>query len=150
MRTNKACLADTLNPTNIIIEVGIILMLFINDVHEQFYSKHRSTDVYRNAFFYSIGICTETRERVEALYDFEERCVRPEAVFAAWQTSETVKVSRLAFSLFTDGVPSAYELKGEEAFQECRLYSVSDIFCCGYASYFFQAIKLRYPEYTGG
>jgi len=26
MRTNKACLADTLNPTNIIIEVGTIIM----------------------------------------------------------------------------------------------------------------------------
>ncbi len=25
--------------------------------------------------------------------------------------------------------------------------SVSDIFCCGYAVYFWQSIKLRYPEY---
>ena len=30
---------------------------------------------------------------------------------------------------------------------ECREYSVSDIFCCGYALYFWQGIQLRYPEY---
>ena len=31
--------------------------------------------------------------------------------------------------------------------RECRKYSVSDIFCCSYAMYFWEGIKLRYPEY---
>lgn len=30
---------------------------------------------------------------------------------------------------------------------ECREYSVSDLFCCGYARYFWEAVKIRYPEY---
>ncbi len=35
----------------------------------------------------------------------------------------------------------------DEQIDECREYSVSDIFCCGYAMYFWQGIQLRYPEY---
>lgn len=30
---------------------------------------------------------------------------------------------------------------------ECREYTVGQIFCCEYAKYFLEAIKLRYPEY---
>ena len=35
----------------------------------------------------------------------------------------------------------------EEQLQECRCYTVEDLFCCGYARYFWEAIKIRYPEY---
>ena len=31
---------------------------------------------------------------------------------------------------------------------ECRRYSVEDLFCCCYAPYFWQAIQIRYPEYA--
>ena len=27
-------------------------------------------------------------------------------------------------------------------------YAVSEIFCCSYAPFFWEAIKIRYPEYT--
>lgn len=55
---------------------------------------------------------------------------------------------RLAFNLYTDGMPSVddYESRDEQV-SECREYSVSDIFCCGYAMYFWQGIQLRYSEY---
>ena len=39
-----------------------------------------------------------------------------------------------------------YESRDEQV-RECREYSVSDIFCCGYAMYFWQGIQLRYREY---
>ena len=35
----------------------------------------------------------------------------------------------------------------EEQVKECRCYTVEDLFCCGYARYFWEAIKIRYPEY---
>ena len=31
---------------------------------------------------------------------------------------------------------------------ECRQYTVEEIFCCAYAPYFWQAIQIRYPEYA--
>ena len=41
------------------------------------------------------------------------------------------------------------EIQGtEEQIDECRRYSVEDIFCCCYAPYFWQAIQIRYPEYA--
>ena len=36
----------------------------------------------------------------------------------------------------------------EEQVNECRQYTVEDIFCCVYAPYFWQAIQIRYPEYV--
>ena len=36
----------------------------------------------------------------------------------------------------------------EEQIDECRRYSVEDLFCCCYAPFFWQAIQIRYPEYA--
>ena len=36
----------------------------------------------------------------------------------------------------------------EEQVNECRQYTVEDIFCCAYAPYFWQAVQIRYPEYV--
>ena len=36
----------------------------------------------------------------------------------------------------------------EEQVDECRQYTVEEIFCCAYAPYFWQAIQIRYPEYA--
>ena len=35
----------------------------------------------------------------------------------------------------------------EDQLKECQYYTVEDLFCCGYARYFWEAIKIRYPEY---
>ena len=73
--------------------------------------------------------------------------IKPECLHQGWQTNGSVKVVRLAFNLYTDGTPSVDDYKRkDEQINECREYSVSDIFCCGYALYFWQGIQLRYPE----
>ena len=43
---------------------------------------------------------------------------------------------------------SIYE-DSEEQLTECGRYTVEELFCCGYAPYFWQAVKIRYPEYCG-
>ena len=35
----------------------------------------------------------------------------------------------------------------EDQLKEWQCYTVEDLFCCGYARYFWEAIKIRYPEY---
>ncbi len=55
----------------------------------------------------------------------------------------------MAFNLYNNGTPSVYDYEDDESkLNECRQYTVEDIFCCGYAPYFWEAIKVRYPEYT--
>lgn len=61
------------------------------------------------------------------------------------QTGTSKKVTRLAFNLFNGAVCDS-----DEDFENNRVspyYAVDEIFCCGLAPYFYQAIKLRYPEY---
>ena len=58
----------------------------------------------------------------------------------------SVKVTRLAFSLWNRcNYDSEEDIENEKV---SIYYNVSEIFCCSYAPYFYEAIKLRYPEYT--
>jgi len=142
-------------------EIGVAAMIrseihkacFVDNDHLEFYAgqtDRQKPDCYLKALVYTLGACPDTRRRFGSLYNAKRRAVVPEAVSCAWQTSGSLKVTRLAFQLFTDRTPSAFLIPGEPDFDECARYRVSDIFCCGYAPYFVEAIKLRYPEYMGG
>jgi len=127
---------------------------FTDQEHLAFYESTLSTvnpDVYRKALVYTLGICPDTRNNFNSLYDIHDRSIIPQSITAAWQTSSSLRVTRLAFNLFTDGVPTVYldfdDSEKDKCISECSLYSVSDIFCDSYAFYFFEAIKIRYPEY---
>lgn len=128
-------------------------IIFINEEHKEFFDcmlqKSMYTDCYHKALFYTLGINPDTRNHVNEIYDFSKWCIKPECISSGWQTSGTLKTTRLAFNLFTDGVPTKEEFENNynEQLCECRKYSVSDLFCCDYAIYFIQAICLRYPEY---
>ena len=128
---------------------------FCDDAHLGFYTeqtKKLKADCYLKALVYTLGMCSDTRRRFDSIYDAKERSIAPETLYAEWQTSGSKKVTRLAFQLFTDTTPTARTYDEEsnkvvEDFDECKRYSVSDVFCCGYAPYFVEAIRLRYPEY---
>ena len=127
-------------------------MVFYNEKHEKFYYKKleqaRYQDCYHKALIYILGISEDTRNHFSQIYDMKSGSIKPESLHQGWQTSGSVRVVRLAFNLYTDGTPSVDDYKRkDEQIRECQEYSVSDIFCCGYAMYFWQGIKLRYPEY---
>lgn len=126
-------------------------MIYINKAHEDFFNKHKGEDVYRNALFYTLGICETTRNNLSAIYDASTQCIIPDAIGAGWQTGTSVKITRLAFNLFTDNTPTAYKYskdgsKVRSDIKECARYSVSDIFAGEYAPYMMQAIMVRYPS----
>ena len=106
-------------------------------------------DVYHKALIYCLGICGDTRRNVERIYDFESGCVKTECLKEGWQTSGSLRVVRLAFNLYCNGTPSVYDLEDQyDQLEECGRYTVENLFCCRYAPYFWQAVKIRYPEYT--
>ena len=84
----------------------------------------RSSDCYHTVIAY--------------LFDLESDAILGEnALSLSWQTDTSRKTTRLAFNLwnsFEDGIYS----------------SVDAIFSCEYAPFFWEAIKLRFPEYTKG
>ena len=125
---------------------------FKNKEHEKFYMEYlpkcRYRDVYHKALVYCLGIDRDTRENANRIYDFKTGYVKTECLQEGWQTSGSEKIVRMAFNLYCNGTPSVNDYDdAEEQVKECRCYTVEDLFCCGYARYFWEAIKIRYPEY---
>lgn len=126
---------------------------FISNAHKEFYIEKlkevRYQDAYHKALCYCLGLNNDTRRNINRIYDFKTGCIKPECLHEGWQTSGSLKVVRMAFNLYCDGTPSVDDTKSiDEQLYECRQYSVDNIFCCCYAPYFWQAIQIRYPEYT--
>ena len=128
-------------------------IIFISEAHEKFYYEKleevRYQDVYHKALCYCLGINDDTRRNANRIYDFKTGCVKTECLHEGWQTSGSVKVVRMAFNLYCNAAPSVDDYTdAEEQINECRQYTVEEIFCCAYAPYFWQAIQIRYPEYA--
>lgn len=128
-------------------------IIFISKEHEKFYYEKleqvRYRDVYHKALVYCLGISADTRAHIDSIYNFAEGCVKPECLQEGWQTSGSVRVVRMAFNLYCNGTPSVFDYEdAEEQLRECSQYTVEELFCCAYAPFFWQAVQIRYPEYS--
>lgn len=114
---------------------------FASKEHENFYKtmlqKSGNSDSYHRAFFYCVGISDTTRRNVSRIFNFEQDRIEPDGLHEGWQTGGTVRLTRLAFNLW-----NGYMEQGEEC-----MSTPYEMFDCSYAPYFYEAIKLRYPEY---
>ena len=123
---------------------------FISEAHESFFyeklSQVRYKDEYHIALVYCLGINADTRQHIDRIYDFKSGLVKPACIHEGWVTSGSARVIRMAFNLYCDGMPSVKCTR--QKIEECQNYSVSELFCCSYAPFFWQAIQLRYPEYV--
>ena len=107
-------------------------------------------DCYLKSLIYTLGICHETREHWHTLYDEARREINPDAIRSSWQTSGSIRVTRLAFHLFTNSMPTVNSCDKQNRqirdCAECEGYSIVELFCDGQAPYFIEAIKLRFPS----
>ncbi len=129
-------------------------IIFRSQEHKDFYNTYlhvcRQQDVYHKALIYCLGIDKDTRMHVEQIYDFKTGCVKPECLLEGWQTNGSMRIIRMGFNLYCNGMPSIYNYQDSDTkgqLSECRGYTVEELFCCSYARYFWEAIKIRYPEY---
>lgn len=102
-------------------------------------------DPYHLATAYLLSLDRVIRPHINRVFDFDEDVIKPESLRESWQTSTSLKTSRLLFNLW-----NGYDSEGEPISEETpsQYYSPEHIFACSYAPYYWQAIKLRYPEYT--
>lgn len=114
---------------------------FVNQHHKVFFfqmlSQAKNDDRYHQAFFYTMGICEDTRRNIHTLFNFQEHLINPDGLAAGWQTSGSRRICFLAFNLW-----NGWTEEGNNSAS-----TPYDLFDCGYAPYFFEAIRLRYPEY---
>ncbi|MDG0810352.1 DUF6075 family protein [Cohnella rhizosphaerae] len=115
--------------------------LFRDSAHESFYyrmlAERQCTDSYHRSLFYTLGISKDTRAHIQEVFDFSNGGIRPESLSASWQTGSSIRTCRLAFNLW-----NGWSQNGEE-----RYFTPHDLFDCGFAPYFFEAIRLRHPDY---
>ena len=124
---------------------------FIDFEHQKFYEQklkemENTTDVYRKALIYTLAICPVTREHFSDIFDLKKGEININSINAPYQTGTSAKVTRLAFSLW-----NRCNYDNEEDIENNKpsiYYNPSEIFCCSYAPYFWQAIQIRYPEYS--
>lgn len=114
---------------------------FASEEHRDFFlsmmAKSRHNDSYHRSFFYVMGIAPETRANIQQMFNSKEDCIEPDGMHGGWQTSGTVRVCRLAFNLWN----------GYTDPEQSNAFSPEDLFCCEFAPYFMEGIKIRYPEY---
>ena len=123
---------------------------FIDKEHKQFYEQKLKeigkSDVYRKALIYTLAICETTREHFSDIFNLKDGEININSLQAPYQTGSSEKVTRMAFSLW-----NRCNYDSEEDIENHKpsiYYNPSEIFSCGYAPYFYEAVKLRYPEYT--
>ncbi len=114
---------------------------FKNSEHEERYytvlSKMKSTDIYHRAVAYLFTLDKDCSRHIDDVFDFSGDAIKPDGLNCGWQTSTSTRTTRLAFNLW-----NTYIEKGEE-----KRFTPDDIFTSTYAKYYFEAIKLRYPEH---
>ena len=138
-------------------------ILFRDKKHEElFYSlikKMKRKDCYHGQAAYLLGLDEVIRDHINRVFDFDEDIIKPECIYEPWQTGTSKKSTRLLFNLwnstYKDIEPEAdpEDEDEDEDIQErversSQYYAVDEIFCCSYAPYYWQAIQLRYPEYS--
>ncbi len=128
-------------------------ILFISNKHKDFFydnlKKMPVDDVYHRALIYCLGINNDTRSHITDIFDFENDSIKTQCLFEGWQTGGSMKVTRMAFNLYSNCAPSVNEDDTcEEKEAEYTKYLPDELFCCSYAPFFWQTIKIRYPVET--
>ncbi len=107
-------------------------LIFLNDFHKDRYldlcGAFASIDPYRRVVAYLLSLDDIVFAHRTDLFDFSEEVIIPEGINAGWQTSGTLKVTRMMFNLwngFVDTDPS--------------LCTPFNLFYSAYAFYFWQA-----------
>lgn len=129
-------------------------MKFIDNEHKKFFfnkweeaKEQGKTDVYYKSLIYTLSVCETTREHFSEIFDLYNGEVNLNSIQKAWQTSTSLKVTRMALNLWNHSIvyDSETDIENEQISSH---YAPSEIFCCSYAPYFWEGIKIRYPEYT--
>ena len=127
--------------------------LFADQEHYDFYIKTCARykvpgyplDCYAHALLYLLALCDDTRRHFADLFDIKEADILQEGLCRGWQTGGTRKSIRLAFNLWNGTCSDTEEL---ESGSSSGYDALDELFCFGSQRYFFEAVRLRFPEYA--
>lgn len=108
-------------------------------------------DCYHQSLAYLLTLDSVCREHIDDCFDFDGDLIKIEALAQPWQTGTSKKTTRLAYNLWNGCYDDGEKYTDKDGYTvplPSQYYAVDEIFCCSYALYYWQAIQLRYPEYT--
>lgn len=119
-------------------------LLFRNKEHENNYytvlNQMCNSDCYHQSVAYLLALDSTLKEHIQDVFDFNQDCIRRDALQKDWNTSSSRRSLRLAFNLWN----SCY-FDNDIQDNTSELYSVSEIFCdIEYFEYYIVAVKLRF------
>lgn len=130
-------------------------MTFYDKYHQTLFTnitqRMKNADCYHIAVAYLISLDSVCSEHLEDVFDFENDFIKPECLHSGWQTGTSGKTLRLAFNLwngYCSNGDTYTDKNGHHSPLPSGDDSVDSIFCSTYAPYYWEAVKLRYPEYT--
>lgn len=131
------------------LESGAVLK-FRDRTHEKDYRKFlermKSRDCYHQAAAYLLALDEVLVDHADDVFDFDQDGAHVEtALQHGWQTGTSFKTTRLLLNLWNGWCNDFVEDTGED--YASATYAVNEIFTCSYAPYYWEAIKLRFPEY---
>lgn len=113
--------------------------------------RMKKRDDYHKVVAYLFALDDICYNHIDDLFNFDEDSINPAAINKPWQTSISKKTTRIAFNLWnghcTDG-EYYYDTENSRRELVSNTFSVNEIFACNYAFYYWNAIKIRYPEYA--
>lgn len=114
--------------------------------YRRFLERMRSRDCYHQAVAYLLALDEVLVDHAEDVFDFDGNSVHIEtALQHGWQTGTSRKTTRLLLNLWNGWCSDFIEDSGEDCASPG--YAVNEIFTCSYAPYYWEAIRLRFPEY---
>lgn len=105
-------------------------------IYSQISSKMKEWDCYHQTVAYLISLDKACRSHIEDLFDFEHDNMLPSGLYAEWQCEASRKTMRLALNLWYGYIDEETE----------RNTTPVDIFDSDLAVFYFEAIKLRFPQ----
>ena len=133
------------------------MIKFKDEEHKERYNelcgKVAKPDCYRQSLFYLFSLDKDCYAHIDKLFNFDDNCIRLKGLEGGWHTGTSSRTVRLAFNLWNGYCYEGKTYKdenGEEQDLPSASYTPENIFCSCLAPYYFEAIKLRYPECTRG
>ncbi len=123
-------------------------MKFKNKAHENafyyFLSQMKETDSYHAAVAYLLSLNDTLTNNATAVFDFKEDCIKTDCLHKGFQTSASLRATRLMFNLWNEN-----NYSDNHNIITARNYTPSAIFEDGDAEYYFEAVMLRFPWVRG-
>lgn len=110
------------------------------------------SDIERKALAYLFALDTVCFEHIRDLYDFSDNRIMLSGLEKDWQTGTSGRTTRLAFNLYNGYCSDGETYIGSDGTEDnlpSACYSPAYLFCCEYAKYYVEALKIRFPEFFG-